>query len=302
MIHKFRNQHPITRLCALVDVAKSGYQAWCTGKVTSPRKLDDMRLVVAIKAAHQHGRGIYGPEKIQSELLAQGILAGLNRIKRLRRLHGIRCTHKKKFKVTTDSKHSLPIADNVLNRQFAQTAPNQVWVADITYIPTDEGWLYLAALKDLYTCEIVGWAMDRQMTKQLAIDALRAAYWRKKPAPGLLHHSDRGSQYCSGTYRELQVSYKMKTSMALGHPVSRKGNCWDNAPRGWPRAMESFFGTLKTECLHHFKFKTRDQARQIVFDYIEVFYNRIRRHATIQNQVPADYANQFYKNELQIAA
>ena len=290
MIDKFRHQHPVARLCALVDVAKSGYQAWCTGKVTSPRKLDDMRLVVAIKAAHQRGRGIYGPEKIQSELLAQGILAGLNRIKRLRRLHGIRCTHKKKFRVTTDSKHQLPIAENVLDRQFAQTAPNQVWVADITYIPTDEGWLFLAAVKDLYTCEIVGWAMDKQMTKTLVIDALRAAYWRKKPPPGLLHHSDRGSQYCSGTYRALQVSYKMKTSM------SRKGDCWDNAP------MESFFGTLKTECLHHFKFQTRDQARQVVFEYIEVFYNRIRRHATIQNQVPADYAQQFYKDELQIAA
>jgi putative transposase len=176
------------------------------------------------------------------------------------------------FKVTTDSKHSLPIAENVLDRQFAQTAPNHVWVGDITYmalalghpVPTDEGWLYLAAVKDLYTCEIVGWAMDQLMTKQLAIDALRAAYWRKKPPPGLLHPSDRGSQYCSGTYRALQVSFKMKTSMALalGHPMSRKGDCWDNAPTGWPRAMESFFGTLKTACLHHFKFKTRDQARQ----------------------------------------
>ena len=290
MIDRFRHQHPVARLCALVNVAKSGYQAWCMGKVTSPRKLEDMRLVVAIKAAHQRGRTIYGPEKIKSELRAQGITAGLNRIKRLRKLHSIRCTHKKKFKVTTDSKHSLPIAENVLDRQFAQTAPNRVWVGDITYIPTDEGWLYLAAVKDLYTCEIVGWAMDKQMTKQLAIDALRAAYWRKKPAPGLLHHSDRGSQYCSGSYRALQVSYKMKTSM------SRKGDCWDNAP------MESFFGTLKTECLHHHKFKTRDQARQVVFDYIEVFYNRIRRHATIQNQAPADYAREFYKNELQIAA
>jgi putative transposase len=290
MIDKFRHQHPVARLCALVDVAKSGYQAWFTGKVTSPRKLDDMRLVVAIKAAHQLGRGIYGPEKIRSELLAQGIVAGLNRIKRLRRLHGIRCTHKKKFRVTTDSKHQLPIAENVLNRQFPQAAPNQVWVADITYIPTDEGWLFLAAIKDLYTCEIVGWAMDKQMTKSLVLDALRAAYWRKKPPPGLLHHSDRGSQYCSGTYRALQVSYKMKTSM------SRKGDCWDNAP------MESFFGALKTECLHHYKFKTRDQAKQVVFEYIEVFYNRVRRHATIQNQVPADYAQQFYKDELQIAA
>ena len=174
MIDKFRHQHPVARLCALVDVVKSGYQAWCTGKVTSPRKLDDMRLVVAIKAAHQRGRGIYGPEKIQSELLAQGIAVGLNRIKRLRRLlvaavvfvlHGLRCTHKKKFKVTTDSKHSLPIAANILDRQFTQTAPNHVWVADITYmalghpVPTDEGWLFLAAVKDLYTCEIVALAL-----------------------------------------------------------------------------------------------------------------------------------------------
>ena len=241
MIHKFRNQHPITRLCALVDVAKSGYQAWCAGKVTSPRQLDEIRLVVAIKAAHQRGRGIYGPEKIQSELRAQGIFASLNRIKRLRRLHGIRCTHKKKFRVTTDSKHQLPIAENVLNRQFPQSAPNQVWVADITYIPTDEGWLFLAAVKDLYTCEIVGWAMDKQMTKQLVIDALRAAYWRKKPPPGLLHHSDRGSQYCSGTYRALQVGYKMKTSM------SRKGDCWERAacPRGTMRQWKASSARLK---------------------------------------------------------
>ena len=177
-----------------------------------PRKLEDMRLLVAIKAAHQRGRGTYGPKKIQDELADQGIVAGLNRIKRLRKLHSIRCTHKKKFRVTTDSKHNLPVVPNLLDRQFAQTtAPNQVWVADITYIPTDEGWLYLAALKDLHTCEIVGWAMDSRMTQTLVADALRAAYWRYKPQPGLLHHSDRGSQYCSGAYRALQASYGMQT-------------------------------------------------------------------------------------------
>jgi putative transposase len=141
-----------------------------------------MRLLVAIKAAHQRGRGIYGPKKIRDELAAQGIVAGL---------HRIRCTHKKKYSVTTDSKHNLPIAPNLLDRRFAETtAPNQVWVADITYIPTDEGWLYLAALKDLHTCEIVGWAMDYRMTQTLVADALRSAYWRKKPQPGLMHHSD----------------------------------------------------------------------------------------------------------------
>jgi putative transposase len=282
LIDQLRAQHPVTRLCHLLNVAKSGYQAYSRGKVMPERKLQDLRLLTAIKAAHQRGRGIYGPKKIQTELAALGVLAGLNRIKRLRKRHGIRCTHKKRFRLTTDSRHHLPVADNVLNRAFACVAPNQVWVADITYICTDEGWLFLAAIKDLYTCEIVGWAMDKQMTKQLAIDALRAAYWRKKPKPGLLHHSDRGSQYCSAAYRALQLSYGMTTSM------SRKANCWDNAP------MESFFGTLKTECLHHYRFATRGQARQIVFEYIEVFYNRIRRHAKISNSAPADYAHAFY--------
>jgi putative transposase len=159
LIDQLRKQHPVAKLCDLLNVAKSGYQGWGAGKVVPPRKLEDMHLLLAIKAAHQRGRGTYGPEKIRDELAAQGIFAGLNRIKRLRKLHGIRCMHKKKFKVTTDSKHNLPVAPNLLDRQFSQTtAPNQVWVADITYVPTDEGWLYLAALKDLHTCEIVGWA------------------------------------------------------------------------------------------------------------------------------------------------
>jgi putative transposase len=296
MIDKLRHQHPIAKLCTLLDVAKSGYQVWsnCTGngngKIIAPRKCQELRLLHAIQAAHQRGRGIYGPKKIQSELLAQGIHAGLNRIKRLRRLHGIRCIHKKKFRITTDSKHHLPVAQNILNRQFEPTAPNTVWVADITYIPTDEGWLFLAAIKDLFTCEIVGWAMDKQMTKQLVVDALRAAYWRHKPAKGLIHHSDRGSQYCSVAYRALQDSYGLVTSM------SRRGNCWDNAP------MESFFGTLKNESLHHHRFATREQARRVVFEYIEVFYNRIRRHAKIGNQSPAQYAKQFYEQPLMVAA
>ena len=221
MIDKLRHAHPVDKLCPLMAVAKSGYQAWSRGKVIPARRLEDARFVTAIKAAHQRGRGIYRPKKIQTELASQGIVARLNGIKRLRKLHGIRCTYKKKFRVTTDSRHPLPMAENLLNRQFAPTAPNRVWVADITYIPTNEGWLLLAAIKDLYTCEIVGWAMDKQMTKQLVVDALRAAYWRKKPQPGLLHHSDRGSQYCSQAYRALQVSYGMQTSMSC------KGNCWD---------------------------------------------------------------------------
>lgn len=290
MIDTLRQAHPVGKLCQLMDIAKSGYQAWSRGKVVTPRRVEDARLVVAIKAAHQRGRGIYGPKKIQTELAQQGMRAGLNRIKRLRTLHGIACTHKKKFRLTTDSKHGLPVAENVLNRQFTPAQPNRVWVADITYIPTDEGWLFLGAVKDLYTCEIVGWAMDKHMTRQLVIDALRAGYWRKKPQAGLLHHSDRGSQYCSQAYRALQQSYGMQTSM------SRKGNCWDNAP------MESFFGTLKTECLHHYRFATRDEARAVVFEYIEVFYNQIRRHAKLDNQSPAQYAKQFNQTHAQLIA
>ena len=221
LIGQLRNQHPITHLCALLDVAKSGYQAWSADKVASPRKRDALRLLLAIKAAQQRGRGTYGPEKIQDELTAQGIVAGLNRIKRLRKLHGIRCTHRKKFKVTTDSRHNLPVALNLLDRQSSQTTtPNQVWVADITYVPTDEGWLYLAAIKDLHSCEIVGWAMDSRMTQTLVADALRAAYWRNKPKPGLLHHSDRGSQYCSHAYRALQASYGMQKLAIKYRPIS----------------------------------------------------------------------------------
>ena len=281
MIDKLKLKHPVQMLCNQLDVAISGYCAYGNGKSASPRKQEDLRLLTHIRAAHERGRGIYGALKIQCELKAMGITVGVNRIKRLRKLANIKCIHKRKFRVTTDSKHKLPIAPNLLNRQFNQPAPNKVWVADITYIPTNEGWLYLAAVKDLHTCEIVGWAMSERMTKSLVCDALRAAYWRKKPSADLMHHSDRGSQYCSKAYRTLQAGYKMQTSM------SRKGDCWDNAP------MESFFGTLKTECLHHYKFRTRAEAKRVTFEYIEVFYNRIRRHAKINNQIPADFAKTF---------
>ena len=232
MIDKLKSQHAVQRLCQQLNVAMSGYLAHSHGKPSSERKQQDQRLLVYIRAAHARGRGIYGPLKIQTELAAQGVMAGINRIKRLRTLHGIRCTHKKKFRVTTDSKHLMPVARNLLDRQFACTAPNQVWVADITYIPTGEGWLYLAAVKDLYTCEIVGWSMDNRMTQTLVMDALTAAYWKKKPAPGLMHHSDRGSQiqdqlqytdtlfpYC---LRDLKIAptYDFSSALAL-----RKSEC-----------------------------------------------------------------------------
>ncbi len=213
-------------LCWLLRTSRSGYLAWVDGKPLSARDLENELLLVAIRAAHAKGRGHYGSEKIRTELQAQGIAAGLNRIKRLRKQDGIRCARARKSRATTDSRHRLPVAPNRLDQRFGQTTtPNQVWVADITYVPTDEGWLYLAAIKDLHTCQLVGWAMDHRMTKEPALSALRMAYWRKKPAPGLIHHSDRGSQYCSHEYRALLTEYDMTTSM------SRKGNCWDT--RRW---------------------------------------------------------------------
>lgn len=282
-IAKHRNRWPLDRLCRVLRVARSGFHGWAADTLPGTRRREDQALLVAIRAAHERGRGVYGPTKIQEELAALGMQAGLNRIKRLRRLAGIRCKQKRKFKATTDSRHHLPIAPNLLEQRFDQTtAPGQVWVADITYVPTDEGWLYLAGIKDLHTCELVGWSMAERMTKELVLQALRAAYWKKKPGPGLIHHSDRGSQYCSQAYRDLQAGYGMQTSM------SRRGNCWDNAP------MESFFGTLKTESLHHYRFATREAARRIIFDYIEVFYNRIRRHAKIGYLAPAEFEKQFY--------
>ena len=294
MIVKLKAQHSIPHLCQMLNVARSGYQSWLSGKTNSLRKQEDGRFTSLIRIAHARGRGTYGALKIQTELRdTTGVEVGINRIKRLRKAAGIRCIHKRKFRVTTDSKHLLPIAPNLLNREFNQTsAPNQVWVTDITYIPTNEGWLYLAAVKDLRTGEIAGWAMGERMTKQLVCDALRSAYWRKKPPAGLLHHSDRGSQYCSKAYRALQTSYNMQTSM------SRKGDCWElalsrhlgKAQSSHNAPMESFFGTLKNECLHHYKFKTRAEASAVTFEYIEVFYNRIRRHAKLKNQIPADFA------------
>jgi putative transposase len=244
-------------------------------------------LIVAIKAAHARGRSIYGPLKILSELQGQGIHVGLNRIKRLRQLHGIRCTHKKKFRVTTDSKHRSPVAKNLLDRQFSCTQPNQVWIADITYVPTSKGWLYLAAIKDLYTCEIMGWSMDSRMTQALVIDALKAAYWKKKPASGLMHHSD--SQYCSAAYRALQASYELQTSM------SRKGHCWDNSP------IESFLVRSKLKACIIINLEQERTPNKLFLIISKCFIIVIRRHAKINNQIPADFAEQFY-NHKQIAA
>jgi putative transposase len=279
MIDELRQEQglPVAPMCRVLGVSKSGYYAWRTRK-PSARRTEDERFKVAIKAAHERGRGTYGPEKIQEDLAdVEKIEVGINRIKRLRRELKIRCKQRKKYKATTNSKHSMPVAPNLLDQNFWVSGPNQVWVADITYVATDEGWLYLAGIKDLWNREIVGYAMSHRMTQELVGRALFRSVAARRPPVGLIHHSDRGSQYCSRSYRKLLRQFNMVASM------SRKGNCYDNAP------MESFFGTLKTELVHHRKYRTRQEAIADISEYIEVFYNRQRRHASLGNISPAAY-------------
>lgn len=285
MIDGLRSLHryKLGVMCQALDLSRSGYYAWKRRK-PSTRELEDSRIVVAIKAAHERSRGTYGPDKIQSELVAvDGLSVGLNRIKRLRRKHGLRCKQKRKFKATTNSKHKMPVAPNLLDQNFNIATPGTVWVADITYIPTDEGWLYLAGIKDLCTKEIVGYAMNERMTHDLIGRALFRAASKKRPATGLIHHSDRGSQYCSKNYQKVLQQFGIVPSM------SRKGNCYDNA------AMESWFGTLKSELTHHRHYKTRHEAIIEITEYIEIFYNRQRRHAKLGNISPAEFEKKYYK-------
>lgn len=271
-----RDAYPLQTLCAMLGVSTSGYADWktCGGPT---HWLSDAQLLVLIRSIHVECGQAYGSPRMTEELKSRGIPASRERVRRLMQAHGIRARHKRRYKATTDSRHAMPVAPNLLDRQFETAAPDQVWTVDITYVPTREGWLYLAVVMDLHTRMIVGWSLDGRMTRELVMNALRMARFRRKPAPGLLHHSDRGSQYCSGDYQALLAEYGMAASM------SRKGNCWDNAP------MESFFNSLKNERVFHEDYVTREEARQDLFDYIEVFYNRRRRHSALGYKSPAEY-------------
>ncbi len=235
------------------------------------------RLLSEIRMVHQRSRENYGSPRVTAELHALGVRCGENRVARLMRLNGIRAKRRRKYRATTDSKHGYPVAPNLLARQFSVNRPNAVWVSDITYIWTSEGWLYLAGVVDLYSRMVVGWSMSRQITEELTLEALSQALGRRRPKPGLLHHSDQGDQYAAGDYRDLLADHQMICSM------SRKGDCWDNAP------MESFFATLKTELIYRERFTTREEAKVKIFEYIEVFYNRERRHSTLGYQSPVDF-------------
>jgi putative transposase len=261
-----RVHYPMGLWCRVLEVSRSGYHAWQKRR-PSKRAQENARLEVAIRAAHVRTRQTYGPERLHAELRDEGSVTGVGRIKRLRKRLGIRCTHVRRFTTTTDSTHHLPVADNLLAQRFTATRPNETWVTDITYVATAEGWLYLAGIKDLYTCEVVGHAMGARMTTDLVLQALGLAVWAKRPRPGLIHHSDRGSQYCAQAYQDQLRRLGLTPSM------SRKGNCYDNAP------MESFWGTLKNELVHHRRYESREQARREITEYIEIFYNRQRRHS-----------------------
>lgn len=260
-------------MCRLLKVSRSGYYAWIKQR-QSMRLRSDERMLEEIKKSYEIGRGSYGSPRITTDIRERGHICGKNRIARLMRLNGIAARTKRRFKATTNSKHSLPVAPNLLQRQFAASEPDKAWVSDITYVWTEAGWLYLATMLDLFSRKIVGWAMGDRITAELVIAAFNQAVWRRKPARGLLLHSDRGSQYASEAFRRALTEHGMIQSM------SAKGECYDNA------VAESFFHTLKTEYVYFEKFKTRAEAQIEIFEYIEVFYNRIRRHSTLGNISP----------------
>ena len=285
MMKELRRHYSLLNLRRVLNVSVSGYYDW-QDRPLSKRDREEMRLELEIKAAHKRTRQTYGPERLQCDLAAHGVQVGIYRIRRIRKKLGLRCKQKRKFKVTTDSKHTMPVAENLLGQRFQTDKPNNVWLSDITYIPTDEGWLYLAGHKDLCTNEIVGYAMGERLTRNLVSQSLFRAVAAKRPAKGLLHHSDRGSQYCSHEYRSLLGQFGLEASM------SGKGNCFDNAP------MESFWGTLKQELVHHRHYRTRQEAIAEITEYIEIFYNRLRLQSKLGFLSPATYAQRFYAGVL----
>ena len=278
---ELRLKYPLPLMRRIMSVSANGYYAWLDWPL-SKRAWEEGRLEVEIRAAHKRTRQTYGPERLQHELAEHGIRVGIYRIKRIRRKLGLRCKQQRKFKATTDSRHTLPVAENILGQQFVAYEPNAVWVSDITYVPTDEGWLYLAGHKDLFNGEVVGYAMGERLSRNLISQSLLRAVATKRPDKGLLHHSDRGSQYCSHEYRNLLGQFGLEASMG------RSGNCFDNAP------MESFWGTLKQELIHHRHYKSRQEAMADITEYIEIFYNRQRLQARLGYLSPVAYAQKYY--------
>jgi putative transposase len=285
MKHRFieshRNTHPVKKMVKTLGISRSGYYA-SRGRGETKRQRQSKAVVEAVGEIQHRVRHRYGSPRVTAQLRRQGMRVGHNRVARLMREHGLNARPRKKFVVTTTSAHKQEVAENLLNRQFAVAGPNRVWASDISYLPTAEGWLYLCVVLDLGSKRIVGWSLGRSLGTELVIRAFLMAWLRRRPAKGLLFHSDRGSQYCSDPFRCLLFTKAVIQSM------SRKGNCWDNA------CVESFFKTLKTELVGSRIFRSREEARLEIFEYLEVFYNRIRLHSALDYLSPEEY-------ELQVA-
>ncbi|MFZ6755998.1 IS3 family transposase [Undibacterium sp. Ji50W] len=277
----------LSDMCKILEVSISGYRAWKRGGIPDRKRLTDEQMLALIRAIHAEIKGAYGSPRMVRELRLRGFTASKERVERLMRENNIRARHKRRYKVTTDSKHRLPVAENLLARNFRPSTPNQVWTSDITYLWTDEGWLYLAIVLDLFNREVIGWALRPRMTTDIVTDALTMAWFRRKPAAGVMHHSDRGSQYASYAFQEKLQQFGMTCSM------SRKGNCWDNAP------TESWFNSFKNERYHGLRYASHDEMKYAAFDYIEVFYNRQRQHSTLGYRSPIQYLEQWESEQSQ---
>lgn len=271
-----RSSHGVQRMCRVIGASRSGYYEW-KRQPRSKRQKENEKILMEIKESHKNSRRAYGSPRITEDLQAKGMRCSENRVARLMKIHGIAGKAKKKFKATTNSKHNLLVAENLLSQNFVADKPNTVWVSDITYIATLEGWLYLVIIMDLYSRQVVGWAISDRLTSGFVVKALYQAIGRRKPSLRCIFHSDRGIQYASADFRKALRTYGFIQSM------SRKGNCYDNA------VAESFFHTLKTEHVYDYRYETRAEAIQSVFEYVEMFYNRQRRHSALGYRSPVSF-------------
>jgi len=275
-IHRRRSQYPVKLMCRVLRVSSSGYYAWRI-RPESQRAKTNRELAQVIRRVHAESKQVYGRPKVTAELKAEGYGCGQRKVGRLMRIAGLRGCPQRRFQVTTQSDPSHPVASNLLRQDFTAEAPNQRWAADITYISTHQGWLYLAVVMDLYSRRIIGWSMDRWISRHLVMDALSMALDQRQPKGDLIHHSDRGSQYTSDDFRDELEAHGIECSM------SGRGNCYDNA------VVESFFGLLKRERVNRVRYRTREEARADIFEYIECFYNRKRRHGYLGNISPVAF-------------
>ena len=273
-----RAMFPVTKLCKILQVTRNGFYAWLK-RPESEHRRRDRQLTVKVKAFHKASRGTYGSPRIYDDLKGEGEPVSRKRVARIMRENGVTGQPKPRRKKTTDSNHNLPVAENLLNREFSVVAPDQVWASDLTYIRTWEGWLYLAVVIDLYSRRVIGWAIADHMRTELVLDALKMAIGLRNPEPGLIHHSDRGSQYASHEYQRTLKAHGMLCSM------SRKGDCWDNA------VVESFFGSFKDDLIYRFSWPTKSRAKKAIAEYIACFYNSRRRHSFLGNVSPMEYEN-----------